>query len=191
MRKILFILLLAGALLSGAETPKRAPVIPRKAAEFDFRMLDSSQRLLSSYKGKAVVIAFFFTTCQHCQQTAQVLMKMQSEYAPKGLQVLSVVFEEGAAGRLQQFIKATGLTFPLAYSDQGKVLEFLQYPPTAPYTVPVLAFIDKGGTIRGEYAGDDKFLTGNEETNIRAEIERVLKAGSSEGTQGTAAGRKP
>jgi peroxiredoxin len=187
MHRIFIILTLCGSALCGATPPKHEPVVPRKAAEFDFRMLDGSHKLLSAYRGKTVVLGFFFTTCDHCQQTAQVLTKLQSEYAAKGVQVLGVVFEEGAAARLQQFVKSTGLKFPLGFSDQGMVLEFLQLPPTAPYFVPVLAFIDKNGTIRGQYAGDDKFLK-NEEPNIRAEIDRVLKSGAA--PPAAAAGRK-
>ncbi|HEX4277901.1 MAG TPA: TlpA disulfide reductase family protein [Bryobacteraceae bacterium] len=189
MRKSLIMLTLAGAFcgallsttLFAATPPKREPAVPRKAAEFDFRMLDGSHKLLSTYRGKTVILGFFFTTCPHCEHTAQLLMKMRAAYASKGVEVLAVVFEEGAPARMKQFVTETGLTFPLTYSDQGMVLEFLQYPPTAPYMVPVLVFIDKGGTVRGEYGGDDKFLT-NEEPNIRAEIERVLKLGSAPAT---------
>src|SRR4051794_15722031 len=47
-------------------TPDTAPV-PRKAPEFVFNIQDGSQLLLSSQKGKAVVVAFMFTTCPHCQ----------------------------------------------------------------------------------------------------------------------------
>ena len=42
--------------------------------------------------------------------------------------------------------------------------------------MPILVFIDKTGAIRSQYIGDEKFLQ-NQELNIRAEIDRYLKAG--------------
>jgi peroxiredoxin len=174
MRKIIILLALTTALFAGTVPASKVPVVPRKAAEFVFQMVDGPPRLLSMYKGKPIVLALMFTTCAHCQKTAQVLAKVQTEYAPKGVQVLGATFDPGAAGRLQQFNKSLGVNFPCGYSDQGAVLEFLQFPPTDPYFVPILVFIDRRGTVRSQYIGDEKFLS-NQEVNIRAEIDKLLK----------------
>src|SRR5580658_3671514 len=122
MRKLLVLIGLASALFAG-EAPKRAPVVPRKAAEFVFQMVDGPQQLLSMYKGKTIVLAFMYTTCPHCQKTAQLLAKVQTEYAAKGVQILGATFDPGAKGRVQQFNKSLGLNFPCGYSYQGAVLE--------------------------------------------------------------------
>jgi peroxiredoxin len=178
MRKLIMLAAAAASLAAGlllaADAPKKEPVVPRKAAEFVFKMPDGSQHLLSTYRGKTVVLALMFTTCPHCQKTAQLLTKFQSEYAAKGVQVLGAVFDQGAASRALQFEKQFGLNFPIGSSEQGPVLEFLGVPPNEPYFVPALVFIDKRGMIRGEYIGDEKFL-GNQDVNIRAEIEKMLK----------------
>jgi peroxiredoxin len=158
---------LTGLLLFGAQ-------VPRKAPEFVFQMTDGPQQLLSQYRGKTIVLAFMFTTCPHCQHTAQVLTKVQTEYAERGVQVLGACFDDGAATRTQQFNKQLGLNFPVGISNQGSVLEFVQHPPTEPYFVPILVFIDKTGMIRSQYVGDEKFLN-NQEVNIRAEIDKMLK----------------
>jgi peroxiredoxin len=167
---------LCGGLLFAGDAPKKGPVIPRKAAEFVFRMPDGSQHLLSSYRGKTVVLALMFTTCPHCQKTAQLLTKFQSEYAAKGVQVLGAVFDPGAATRAVQFEKQLGLNFPIGSSEQGPVLEFLSLPPADPYFVPAIVFIDKKGMIRSQYVGDEKFLN-NQDVNIRTEIDKMLKPG--------------
>jgi len=174
MRKLLVFMALATALVAGtAPAPKKGPVVPRKAAEFVFQMVDGPQRLLSMYKGKTIVLAFMYTTCPHCQKTAQVLAKVQTEYAAKGVQVLGAAFDQGAAGQVQKFNKSLGLNFPCGYSEQGPVLEFLQHPVEEPYFVPILVFIDKRGIIRGEYIGDESFLQ-HQELNIRIEIDKML-----------------
>ena len=179
MRKLIMLaaaaVSLCGLLFAG-DAPKKGPAVPRKAAEFVFKMPDGSQHLLSSYRGKTVVLAMMFTTCPHCQKTAHVLTKIQSEYAAKGVQMLGAVFDQGAASRAAQFEKQLGLNFPIGSSEQGPVLEFLGLPPADPYFVPILVFIDKKGTVRSQYVGDEKFLN-NQEVNIRAEIDKMLKPG--------------
>jgi peroxiredoxin len=164
-------------LVSAGQAPQKGPAIPRKANEFVFKMPDGSQQLLSSYRGKSVVLALMFTTCPHCQNTAQLLTKIQPEYSGKGVQILGAVFDQEAASRAVQFSKQLGLTFPVGVSEQGAVLEFLGLPPTEPYFVPILVFIDKRGTVRSQYIGDEKFLA-NQEFNIRAEIDKLIKVGS-------------
>jgi peroxiredoxin len=165
----------AGSLVAGtAPGPAKASAVPRKAAEFVFNNVDGPQQLLSMYKGKTIVLALMFTTCPHCQKTAQLLTQIQKEYAAKGVQILGAVFDKGAAGRVQQFNKQLGLNFPVGYSEQAQVLEFLQLPPNDPYFVPALVFIDRRGTVRSQYVGDETFLS-HQEVNIRAEIDKMLK----------------
>ena len=149
-----------------------AAEVPRKAPDFVIQMTDGTQRHLSSYRGKAVVFALMFTTCPHCQHTAQILSKVQSEYAPKGGQVVGVTFDQGAAFRVDEFNKKLGLNFPCGFADQQTVLQFLQIQ--GPYFVPILVFIDKQGVIRSQYVGDEDFLA-KQEVNIRAELDKLLK----------------
>ena len=149
--------------------------IPRKAPEFVFKMADGSQQLLSMYKDKAIVLAFMYTTCPHCQKTAQVLTTIQKEYAARGVQMLGAVFDKGAEQRVVEFHKGLGLNFPVGVSDTRTVLEYLQFPLEDPYFVPILVFIDKRGMIRSQYIGDETFLS-HQEVNIRAEIDKFLKS---------------
>jgi thiol-disulfide isomerase/thioredoxin len=157
--------------------PLAAAQLPRKASEFVIQMPDGPQQLLSAYRGKVVVFAFMYTTCPHCQKTAQVLAKVQTEYAGKPMQVLGVTFDNGAAFRVQQFNKMFGVNFPCGVSTEASVRPFVGLSPDEPYFVPMLVFIDKAGMIRSQYIGDEKFLA-NQEVNIRAEIDKLLKSGA-------------
>lgn len=168
MRRLIFLCTLATALF--------AAQIPRKAPEFAIQMPDGKQQLLSSYRGKAVVFAFMFTTCPHCQNTAKLLTKIQTEYAAKSVQVLGATFDPGAAFKVQQFNRMLGLNFPCGYSNPKAVNDFIQQPPDNPPFVPILVFIDKAGMVRSQYVGDEKFLS-NQDVNIRAEIDKLLKPG--------------
>jgi peroxiredoxin len=176
MRKLLLVVALATSLF-GADAKKKTAAVPRKAREFVIQFVDGQQKLLSSYRGKTIALAFMYTTCPHCQKTAQVLTGIQTEYAAKGVQVLGVAFDQGAQQRVQQFDKGLGLNFPCGYSSAGPVLEFLELPPDEPYFVPILVFIDKLGNVRSQYVGDENFLN-NQEVNIRAELDKYLKVGA-------------
>jgi peroxiredoxin len=169
-------LFFSASTFAGDAPKKKEPVVPRKAAEFVFNMVDGPQQLLSSYKGKNIVLALMYTTCPHCQKTAQILAKVQTEYTGKGVQVLGAVFDQGAATRVQQFNKTFGVNFPCGYSNQDAVLQFLDLSPTEPYFVPILVFIDKRGTIRSQYIGDETFLS-KQELNIRVEIDKMMGVG--------------
>src|SRR5690348_16642810 len=98
MRRSIALVLAASAhaavSLAAGPTPQRSPAVPRKAAEFVFKMPDGSQQLLSSHRGKTVVLALMYTTCPHCQHTAQVLTKIQTEYAARGVEMLGAVFDQ-------------------------------------------------------------------------------------------------
>ncbi len=167
--------LLTALLVTGLATTSFAVPTPRKSPEFVVQLPDGTQKLLSSYRGKTVVMAFMFTTCPHCQKTAGVLAKVQSEYAAKGVQVLGVTFDDGAQSRIKDFNRSLGVNFPCGVSARLPVLEFLGIPVNEPFFVPILVFIDKTGTIRSQYIGDEKFLE-NQEVNIRAEIDKYLTA---------------
>jgi peroxiredoxin len=170
MRKLLVLMALAAGAFA-AEATHKGPVVPRKAAEFVFQMSGGQQQLLSMYKGKTVVLAFMYTTCPHCQKLAQELTKVQQEYAAKGVQVVGATFDQGAEARVQQFNKSLGLNFPVGYSEQMLVLNFLQHPVNEPYFVPILVFIDRQGMVRSQFIPDED----SKPVNIRAELDKLLK----------------
>src|SRR5258708_5714916 len=104
MRKLFLVMSLATSIFAaGAQAPAVSAHVPRKSGEFVFQMTNGPEKLLTSYRGKTIVMALMYTTCPHCQKTAGVLSKVQTEYAAKGVQVLGVTFDTGAASRLDQF----------------------------------------------------------------------------------------
>ncbi|MES1261370.1 MAG: TlpA disulfide reductase family protein [Acidobacteriota bacterium] len=182
MRKALVSLLptglLAGLLVSLTGVLAFSAQVPRKAPEFVIQSPEGKQQLLSSYRGKTVVLSLMFTTCPHCQKTAGLLSGIQKEYEGKGVQVLGATFDSGAAFRVQQFNKMFGVTYPCGYSTEDAVRQFLGLTKDEPYFVPILVFIDKTGSIRSQYIGDEKFLA-NQDVNIRAELDKILKGSPS------------
>ena len=179
MRPLLSILLLAAGTLCAADAtaPAAGPQIPRKAPELAIQLPDR-QLLLSSYRGYICVVAFMSTTCPHCQHLASVLGPIQQEYAPKGVQVLGVVFNPEANIGLPAFSRAYARDlFPIGMSTDETVAAFVQHPPGIHY-IPMIAFIDKHGVIRAQHLGinDGVFFTENVEVqNIKDELDRIIK----------------
>jgi peroxiredoxin len=154
-----------------------AAVIPRKAADLQIQIAGGKPIELSQYRGKPVVLAFILTTCSHCQFTTGLLVKLQTEFVSKGLQVIECAVNDGAAAEVPNFIKRFQPNFPVGYStDQIGVLGFLQHPTSAIPHMPMLAFIDRHGIIREQDQGIDALLSDDakQEANLRAEIEKLI-----------------
>jgi thiol-disulfide isomerase/thioredoxin len=166
---LLLCLVLAAAALLAAN-------VPRPSREFAIDTLAGKQVLLSNHRGKVVALLFILTTCPHCQQVTQSLSKLQREYGAKGLQVLSAAIEDNAAGTVPGFIKRFQPAFPVGWTNRYSAGEYLQHPTMLRMMMPQLVFIDRTGTIRAQYAGDDPFFGANQDKNLRGMIENLLKS---------------
>lgn len=148
---------------------------PRQAPEFVIHRIGAPDLKLSAYRGKTVLLAFLNTGCQHCQHFAQELAGLQKDYAPKGVQVLAVVFDATAKAGLPEFEKKYVRGFPLGYSDEATVLAWLGPIADQGYFVPILAFVDRRGAIQGEHLGDDNLFQ-DPEANIRHKLDQLTNA---------------
>lgn len=166
-----------------AETPRPAP-------EFAINMPGGGQKLLSSYKGKPVLLAFFFTTCPHCQDMSRLLSsQIVPEYAPKGVQFLAAAFDDNAKDMVADFAQKYVKGFPIGWVDRGSVYEFLQKSIVVPLYVPIMVFIDRKGIIQSEYIGDNVFLH-DPPKNVRAELDKLLAKPATTGRQVTRISKK-
>jgi thiol-disulfide isomerase/thioredoxin len=152
-----------------------APPTPHPAGEFSIHMTDGSQTLLTSSKGKVVLLAFFFTTCPHCQNVAGILQGVQKDYAPKGVQIMAGCFDEGAQANVGQFnqLYVKG-AFPVGWDDRQSVFEFLHISMMQQVFVPILVYVDRKGMVRSQYIGDETYLK-DPNKNIRASLDELLK----------------
>jgi thiol-disulfide isomerase/thioredoxin len=165
--RVLIALILLLAPLVGATLPRRSP-------EYAIKLITGQQLLLSTYRGKVVVLMFVSTDCSHCQATSQLMESIQKEYRPRGLQTLAVAFNDMAMMLVPGFISKTGASFPVGYDAREPVFSYLQRPLTVQTYVPIMVFIDRQGMIRGQYVGDDKFFE-DPQKNIRSTLDTLLK----------------
>jgi peroxiredoxin len=171
-----FALALAFATLQAAE-------LPRKAPEFTINLPGGKQAAVSAYKGKVVAMAFILTTCPHCQNTTQILIRAQKDFGARGFQVLESAVEVGSEGMLPRFLDQFSPPFPVGFNAFADAQNFMQHSPMLIMHMPGLLFFDKQGRIVAQYEGDDPFMSEDkQEQNIRAKIEQLLKAPAGPGT---------
>jgi peroxiredoxin len=173
-------LLVAAALSASA---LQGQDIPRKAGEWSIQMADGKTANLSAYHGKVVVLTFILTTCPHCQKTIGILTKLQSEYGPKGVQVLASAVNGDAKSAVPGFIQTFHPAFPVGYNeDPQKLLDFWQFTRARLPMMPIVLLIDRAGMVRYEHEGhDEKFYGDQQEQNFRAQIEELLKTSAKKG----------
>ena len=171
----------------GAPPATPSPNAPRKSPEFT--VLEPTglgkQTLISSYRGKVLVLPFMFTTCPHCQHEAQMLTKLQQEFGSRGLQVLGTVFNDANGAMAAQFVKEFGIGFPVGYATRESVISYLNIPVMDRWVVPQIAVLDRKGNIVAQ-----SLSTGSPELQdegyMRQLIDKLLK----EGTTSSAAPKK-
>lgn len=118
----------------------------RKAPELAFKVPGQPDELLSQYRGKVVALEFIFTTCPHCQAASHYMTQLQSEYGPRGLQVIDVAVNPNADLLVDSFAKDMHVNFPVGWTTQDQMVAFMGFKD-ARFVVPQLVLIDRQGNI--------------------------------------------
>src|ERR1700683_1777355 len=179
MRLLTPVVLLSALGVSAFSAPA---VVPRPAKELEIVEPGGKHDLLTSYRGKVVVVQFLFTTCPHCQAYSQLLTKIQGEYGPKGFQALGAAFNEEANSLVvSNYIEKYRVGFPVGPVMRDTVMSFLGFSLMDRLVVPQIVLIDKKGQIREQTeANPTAPMPLQDETHLRASIEKLLAEGGGE-----------
>jgi peroxiredoxin len=167
----------AAALLALSVSAMAMPPLPRKAPEFTIVEPSGKQTLISSMKGKVVVIQFLYTTCPHCQATAQAFTKLQKELGARGVQFFGVAFNDNAAVLVPPFVQQYGVGFPVGASNPDTVMSYLGFSIMDRYVVPQEVVIDKKGMIRAQ-SGPQGDANLQDPVALRSLLDGLLKEGA-------------
>ena len=156
----------------------QAGAAPRKSPPFSILRPGQAPLPVESFRGKVVVLAFISTTCPHCQELTRGLGPLSKEYAARGVQFLECALNPEAQAGVPGFIEQFQPPFPVGFSDRAAVDSYLQRTviDTTPLWVPHLVFLDRGGVIRADIAGDSPFMR-DPLANIRVELNKLLAVG--------------
>src|SRR6185437_12885652 len=149
----------------------------KKAPALSFIVPGQGQKTLSEYEGKVVALEFIFTTCPHCKAASHLMTKLQSEYGPKGLQVIDVAVNPNSDLLVEDFAKEQQVNFPVGWAPSGNMTTFMGFAADR-YVVPQLVLIDRKGYIHYQTPAteNDKWDRLMKEETIRQHIEQLLSA---------------
>jgi peroxiredoxin len=168
---VVFLILAASA--SAAKLPRQSPDLALSPPGGD-------TLLLSSLKGKVIVMEFLFIRSEHCLRVAQMLNSLQRELGPRGFQPVGVVFDPpngaGASGQaITALVSYFKLSYPVAYASKDSVDSYLDRARTEVLNIPQIVVIDRKGTIRavsGGRGGDPRL---EDEGALRTLVDGLLK----------------
>jgi len=113
----------------------------------------SGSRKLADWKGKAVLLNFWATWCQPCRQEIPLLVRLQAQYAAKGLQVVGIATDETDEKSVQAFLKRMVVNYPMLMGTDevgNMVAGFGGTLIGLPYTL----VLDRNGKVLNIHAGE-------------------------------------
>lgn len=170
------VLLLALATFALGAPP--APV-PRRSPEFTIYEPSGKQTLLSNFRGKVVVIEFFFIRSPKCLNLAGALNKLNAELGPRGFQAVAIAFPapgSDANGPLvSQIVDYLKLGYPVGYANKDRVDRYLERGESETLRIPQVVVIDREGMIRAQSGGRDGNVQLENESYLRSLLEALLQ----------------
>jgi peroxiredoxin len=134
--------------VTASRTPgPAAPLIDHYAPNATLLDLRNNRVMLSSWRGKVVVLNFWYVACQPCQSEMPALQRMYDSDYSRGLIVVGINTSDDAAS-ISHFVKARGITYP--------ILRDIGQRTTIEYRVvdtPTSFIIDRQGVIRFKVLG--------------------------------------
>jgi cytochrome c biogenesis protein CcmG/thiol:disulfide interchange protein DsbE len=107
--------------------------------------LDTDGELsLESLRGKAVVVNFWASWCEPCEDEAPLLERAWREHRDDGLVVVGVDFNDFRSDA-RRFAEENGMTYPLVHDRSGELEQAYDLKG-----VPETFFVDRQGRLVGE-----------------------------------------
>jgi AhpC/TSA family len=135
--------------------------------------------LLSSFKGKVVMIEFFFLRSERCLNLASTMNKLNAELSGRGFQPIAIAFaapHSDASGPLVGYVADNlKLTYPVGYTTKQDVDQYLSRGEEEFLRIPQVVIIDRAGMIRAQTGGRDGNLKLEDEAYLRTLLDSLLK----------------
>jgi peroxiredoxin len=117
---------------------------------------------LSGYKGKLVLIDFFYKSCYSCMKAIPMLDSLYAKYKKDGLQVIGIDPEDSLDKATKHFISVAGFNYPVVLDEKQQAAKNYQVS-----LYPTTYLIDKNGKVIYASVGFDESMKG--------ELEGIIK----------------
>ncbi|MFZ1083854.1 MAG: TlpA disulfide reductase family protein [Terracidiphilus sp.] len=123
-------------------------LLHKEAPEFTRTDLDNRKLDLRAYRGKVVLLDFWATWCASCQLEMPDFVAWQTQYGPRGLQIIGISMDDDPA-LARKLYKKMKLNYPVAMGDEklGKLYGGV-------LGLPLTYLIDAEGTVLAEFRGE-------------------------------------
>lgn len=122
------------------------------ATDFELQALDSTPTSLSSYKGKPIILNFWASWCEPCENEMPELEKFHTEYSEEVVVMgVNITSQEISEQRIRNFVNDLDISFPILLDTEG-VFRHYQI-----LNLPTTYFIDSNGKIVESYPGELTF----------------------------------
>jgi thiol-disulfide isomerase/thioredoxin len=135
--------------VSAAQSPAATtPLLHKEAPQFVRTDLENRKLDLRAYKGKVILLDFWATWCASCQLEMPRFVAWQSQYGPRGLQIIGISMDDDPA-LARKLYKKMKLNYPVAMGDEklgqlyGGVLG-----------LPLTFLIDSQGKVQAQFRGE-------------------------------------
>ena len=114
---------------------------------------DAGTKMSSAdYRGKVVVLNFWYADCPPCRLEAPTLEKLDQQYASKGVVFLGVNKTDTAPTALS-FEKSHGVTYPSILDAASGSMTVAFTGKISPNSVPTTLIIDAKGRVAARFSG--------------------------------------
>jgi peroxiredoxin len=125
----------------------------RPAPTFALKDLQGRTASLSSYRGRIVLLNFWYSTCFPCRKETPDLIALRAVYKDRGLEILginldSILIPQSGGAELQIFLKSFPVPYPILIADQ-RVFDAYGGIPVQ----PISFLVDRAGTIAKVFWG--------------------------------------
>ncbi len=134
-RRFLILVTLLAVLIGGCQ-PERTggPLQAGKIApDFAAKDLDGNVIVLSSLRGRPVIVRFWETDCRYCRADTPIFSAWFTKYQDRGLAVIYVSSFYEKIDKVKEFIATQGVPFPVVMDQGGRLADLYQvklYPQT-------------------------------------------------------------
>jgi len=138
---------IVGVLLLASRHSRFNPSAKPLAPDFSLSDLDDRHLALADYRGKVVLLNFWATWCEPCRKEIPRFMEFQTQYSPRGLQVVGISLDDDIAP-VQKFRQQFKVNYPLGLGN-AKLAE--SYGGVL--GLPITFLIDRQGHIMARHIG--------------------------------------